>query len=783
MAIGKDRAVLRQLRTLFNVGAIGDLTDGQLLERFAGSRGEAAELAFAVLVERHGPMVLRVCRGVLVDPHDREDAFQATFLVLVKKARALWVRDSLGPWLHQVAYRTASRARSAAARRRRHERRAALARQESRDELGDELGRVLHEELDRLPERYRAPVVLCDLEGCSHEQAARHLGWPVGTVKSRQARGRERLRDRLRRRGLAPNAGLLATALSGDGHTALLPPALVDSTTKAVVQFVTWFKKGSGTVAGTARRVLRTTVPDPFLNHGSAASLAHGVLRSMLITRWLKVASLLLALGATVSGAGLLAQNGKAGDPPRSKPDRQAARAYDGPVHEVKPGKLLVNEIAPGTLESSRNQDVFCMVEGQTTIISIVPEGTYNSKKGEFVCKLDSARLEDELVNQTLVVQRAEADWRNAKLAREAAEIAVTEYRDVYNQEQTNLRGTIDVAQLAMRQAEGRLERARHARKPLNDALAAIKGTRTSADVLAELDIEDRVDAAELTRQREKMSLEQAKSRRELHERYTRAKTTKKLEADVERKRGEELTKKSAVDLEKKREAKLNRQIAACTLVAPGAGIVVFANDPERRGTPPAIEEGATVRERQKIFSVPDLSHMQVNTRVRELWVDQLKRGMKARIRVDAFSDQVLEGTVVDVAPLPASSYFSSGIKIYPTKVRIDQPLPKLRPGMNADVEIVIRDLDNVLTVPIQAVLSYVEKNQVAVKKPDGRFEWRDVTLGPSSDTLVEVKKGVQSGDQVVLDPLSLFTDKERATLKAKTWPVPKPARERREVE
>ena len=121
MAIGKDGAVVRQLRTLFHVGAIGELTDGQLLERFATSRGEAAELAFAVLLERHGPMVLRVCRGVLADAHETQDAFQATFLVLVEKARGLWVRDSLGPWLHQVAYRTASCARSAAARRRRRD--------------------------------------------------------------------------------------------------------------------------------------------------------------------------------------------------------------------------------------------------------------------------------------------------------------------------------------------------------------------------------------------------------------------------------------------------------------------------------------------------------------------------------------------------------------------------------------------------------------------------------------------------------------------------------------
>ena len=125
MATRRDSSVLSQIRSLMNVGSVVDLTDGQLLERFATGRGEASELAFATLVERHGPMVLRVCRGVLNNQHDTQDAFQATFLVLVKKARGLWVKDSLGAWLHQVAFRTASSALKDELRRRRHERRAA----------------------------------------------------------------------------------------------------------------------------------------------------------------------------------------------------------------------------------------------------------------------------------------------------------------------------------------------------------------------------------------------------------------------------------------------------------------------------------------------------------------------------------------------------------------------------------------------------------------------------------------------------------------------------------
>ena len=184
--------VYRGIRTLYGVGTIRDLGDGQLLERFATDAGESAELAFAVLVERHGPMVLRVCHSVLSDWHDTEDAFQATFLVLVNKARGLWVQDSLGPWLHQVAVRTASAARVAASRRRRCEENAASkAMDDTRPAADPETFQFLHEEIDRLPERFRLPLVLCDLEERSHQQAARHLGWPIGTVKSRPQRAVE----------------------------------------------------------------------------------------------------------------------------------------------------------------------------------------------------------------------------------------------------------------------------------------------------------------------------------------------------------------------------------------------------------------------------------------------------------------------------------------------------------------------------------------------------------------------------------------------------------------
>ncbi len=186
MPSNRNRVAPLGLRTLFDTGSLSGLTDGQLLERYALQHGEEAELAFATLVARHGAMVWCTCRAVLRDDHHAGDAFQAVFLVLVRKARSLWVRDSLGPWLHRVAHRAAIQAKRTANRRTEAEERVAKLTAGWTDSgMPDDLADIIHEEIDRLPERHRIPVVLCLLEERSHEEAARHLRCPVGTVKSR----------------------------------------------------------------------------------------------------------------------------------------------------------------------------------------------------------------------------------------------------------------------------------------------------------------------------------------------------------------------------------------------------------------------------------------------------------------------------------------------------------------------------------------------------------------------------------------------------------------------
>jgi RND family efflux transporter MFP subunit len=735
MAVGHDGAVVRQLRALFELGTTAELSDGQLLERFATDRTEAAELAFAVLVERHGPMVLRVCRSVLVNAHDAQDAFQATFLVLVKKARSLWVRDSLGPWLHQVAYRTASCARSSAARRRRHELRAATAAQESRDSSGDELGPVLHEEIERLPDRFRAPLVLCDLEGCSHEQAARHLGWPVGTVKSRQSRGRERLRQRLARRGLGPSAGLLAAALPHGGAGAILPPELVASTVKEAVRSA----------------ILRKLVG------GSAVSLAGEVLRSMAIARWLKGACILTALGAAGTGFGVLGQGGARSAPAANAANPSPPQLDDMAVHTVKPGNLQVSVVESGYLEAGRSEGVYCQVEGGTTIIWIKPEGSV-VKKGDLICELDSAALRDDLVNQRITTKSAEANYQNATLAREVAEIALKEYVEgVFVSELQAVKSEIAAAETAGQKAEERLERTRRAHNRLDGVLTAKAGARTPSDILAELDIEDRLDAAQQTIERERTTLKFAVAKRRVLEEYTRPKTIKALTADLETKRSVELARKATWELEEGKGKKLERQIMACTIRAPADGTLVYANDP-RFASRRSIEVGATIRERQKIVSIEDLSGpMQVNVKVDESNIRWIIPKMRARVRVAPYADQTLTGTVTDVSPLPDAKGFSGPDRnVYTAHVRLAERLPELRPGMTGEVELLVDERSNVLSVPVTAVVHYHDKDHVAVKLGEGVWQWRVVRVGASNGKDVEIKQGLARGEQVIVNPSAL---------------------------
>ncbi len=271
------RRTLRYIRKIVGLPNAGGTADEQLVERFVAQRDEAA---FRDLVERHGPMVLGVCRRVLNDWHEAEDAFQATFLVLARKAGAIARPERLANWLYGVAHRVALKARAQAAR--------------SRVQIGEvpempapesvsdveqrEFQAMLDEEVSRLPQKYRAPVVMCYLEGKTNDEAAQELGWPRGTVATRLARARELLRSRLARRGLALSSAVTATLLSQTKATAAVSNSMLISTSHAGGLFA----QGHATAAGISPKVI---------------ALADGVLRHMIAMKLTISAAVLFVIG------------------------------------------------------------------------------------------------------------------------------------------------------------------------------------------------------------------------------------------------------------------------------------------------------------------------------------------------------------------------------------------------------------------------------------------------------------------------------------------------------
>jgi TIGR03009 family protein len=293
MASGQFDTVLRHLRRTLAGDASAGVSDAQLLERFVSRRDESA---FELLVWRHERLVFNVCRRLLRDHADAEDAFQATFLALVRRAGSIGKREAVAAWLYKVAYRVALRVRMASAQRSQRERLGvdleSLPGEDgpATEAMWRELRPLLDQEVSRLPERYRVPVILCYLEGKTYDEIARQLGCSRGTVSTWLTRARELLRKRLERRGVVLAGGVLATLLAGRTASAVAPPALVHGTVKAALPYAA----GKAAVAG--------------LVSAKVAALTEGVLHAMMMTRIKTVGAVVLLTLVFGLGTGLLVQ-------------------------------------------------------------------------------------------------------------------------------------------------------------------------------------------------------------------------------------------------------------------------------------------------------------------------------------------------------------------------------------------------------------------------------------------------------------------------------------------
>jgi len=372
MAVRPVDFVLRHLRKLIGTTGGAPQTDRQLLERFADG-GE--ESAFATLVERHGPIVWGVCSRILGDTPDADDAFQATFLVLVRRAGTVPWRESVAGWLHSVAQRIAVKARAAAARRRSITAQVAdMIQSDSSTEVDrQDLRQVIDEELRRLPAKYREPLVLCYLKGMTHQEAARELGWPAGSLAKRLDGARERLRDRLSARGLALSATLVTSVLQESAAPACVPARLLETTIKSALLYA------GGQAAGT--EVVSSQV----------ATLAEGALRAMSFTK-LKIAAVLgvfvCMLGA---GAGALVYQAEADKPAaEARNDSPAAARPKAAAVAAEPWDLPDDKTLPWGQEVG---GLACrVVVGEQTYttgqpIRLAIQIRNNSKRTRWLCR------------------------------------------------------------------------------------------------------------------------------------------------------------------------------------------------------------------------------------------------------------------------------------------------------------------------------------------------------------------------------------------------------------
>ena len=382
---------------------------------------------------------------------------------------------------------------------------------------------------------------------------------------------------------------------------------------------------------------------------------------------------------------------------------------------------------------------------GSTRIVSILPEGTHVTK-GQVVCELDSSAFEDELQAQLVRWLKAKSWVDQAKSIFEVSEISLREYRDgIYPQDLQLIRQYIQTCKIEKERSERNANWSRDIFK---------KGFRTAAQLKAD----------ELNDQEKSIALEEAEGMLERLAKFTGPKNIKSLEAKIKAVESDKKNQEASFQLETQRRDRLQRNIDRCTLRAPDDGIVVYMNETSNWGRVVVqIDQGVTVREGQPIFQLPDPKSMRVKVRINETKMGQLRSGQRAMIKVDAFPDRLMQGTVAEITAIsaPVNGPFSD-VRIYFAMVNIDQGNYDLRPGLTAEVFLKCDSRINVTRVPIQAVRSIDGKHYVALHQTSSQaaqnssWEWKRVELGLSDPNFVEVVSGIKRGERVVANSLAL---------------------------
>ncbi len=414
--------------------------------------------------------------------------------------------------------------------------------------------------------------------------------------------------------------------------------------------------------------------------------------------------------------------------------DEDAAALDAMPSVSVAQSDLVISVTEEGSLVSAENVDIACGVAGGATIVSLVDDGAQVTEGMELV-RLDSSTISENVSAQKIAYEKARAAMIQAEKDHAAAVIAVEEYTE----------GTF---KKELRMAESNVtaatERLQATRNTLSYGERMFrKGYITPQQLEAQ---KSAVDRAELDLGTAEISLD-------VLNRFTKPKMITGLESVRDAAAARLDSEQASLDLEKAKLDRLNTQLEQCTITAPKAGLVIYANG-RNRDREAEIKEGTMVRERQVILQLPDLTKMRADVEVHEAKVDKIRPGMKAKVRVQG---REFTGEVTSVANRPESNWFSTAKK-YVVQVTIDGTTEQLRPGFTAEVEIVVADLASVISVPVAAVIEQSGEFVCAVRTEEG-FERRSVEIGLSNDQLVEVKQGLSPGDRVFLYPRGLLGD------------------------
>lgn len=443
----------------------------------------------------------------------------------------------------------------------------------------------------------------------------------------------------------------------------------------------------------------------------------------------------------------------------------------------VRRGPFQVTVTERGTLDSMRNAVLSCKVEGSTTIISIVPEGTH-VKEGDIVCELDSSALKDKEIQQQISVTSAQAlydqakenveiqktqnesDIAAAKLKLDLAKLDEKKFKEGdYEQQRKELEGQVELAREDLTRAKEDFEYTerltRKGYKTQNDLEASRIAVRQKELAVSVAEEKLRVlSEFTYTRQVQELEANAKEFARELE------RTERKSLAALAQKESELAAKELTLKVEASKLERMRQQIEFCVLRAPQDGQVIYANRTDGRSESILIEEGATVRERQAIINLPDLEKMKVNARVHESRISLIRSGLPVNVKIDAVPDEVFRGELDTVGSVPSSTnFFNRDVKEYDAVVRLLDPPEKmgtLRPGLTAGVEVLVEQRDDVLQAPVQSIVT-VAARQFAFVVKGKQIERREVKVGQTNDRTIEVLEGLEENAAVVMNPRSQF--------------------------